>query len=217
MQLDSLDDMKKELRARSEAIFEEAQSEIANYLDLLRHVASERLDDIDTKDMRKRADRVSNTVTESLTDAIVNGIDSVRDRIRPRPQRQVPVALIAIGGIVVGAGIAAYFLGRRQEVRERFTELTDEAQRQLPQIVGKVRGGNGHNGHNFSQEESQLRSEVEQAILSGGQPPGDLKVDVEGRTVYLRGRLGDRSYVDQAVERAQQVEGVAAVINLVSA
>ena len=55
------------------------------------------------------------------------------------------------------------------------------------------------------------------SIFSGGQPPGELKVDVEGRTVYLRGRLGDRVYVDSAVERAQQVEGVAAVINLVTA
>ena len=217
MQVDSLNDMKKELRARGGAIFDEAQSEVANYLDLLRNLASERLDDIDTKDVRRRANRVSNTVTETLTDAIVDGIDQVRDRIRPRPRRQVPVALIAIGGAVVGAGLAAYFLGRRQEVRERFTELTGEAGRQLPQLVGKVRGGNGHNGHSFTQEESQLRTEVEQAILSGGQPPGDLKVDVEGRTVYLRGRLGDRGYVDQAVERAQQVEGVAAVINLVSA
>jgi len=216
MRLDSLIDMKKELQARGEAIFEEAQSEIANYLDLLRNVTSERLDGIDTKDVRRRANRVSNTVTETLTDAIVDGIDQVRDRIRPRPRRQVPVALIAIGGVVVGAGIAAYLLGRRQEVRERFTELTGEAGRQLPQIVGKVRG-NGQNGHSFTQEESQLRTEVEQAILVGGQPPGELKVDVEGRTVYLRGRLGDRGYVDQAVERAQQVEGVAAVINLVSA
>jgi hypothetical protein len=215
MQVDSLNDMKKELRARGEAVFGEAQAEIASYLDLLRHVASERLDEIDTRDVRKRANRVSNTVTDTLTDAIVEGIEGVRDRIRPRPRRQVPVALIAIGGVVVGAGLAAYLLGRREDVRERFTELSGEAGRQLPQLVGKVRG-NGHNGHAFSQEESQLRSEVEQAILSGGQPPGDLKVDVEGRTVYLRGRLGDRGYVDSAVERAQQVEGVAAVINLVS-
>ena len=216
MRLDSLSDMKQELRARGEAVFDEAQSEIANYLDLLRNLASSRLDDIDTKDVRRRANRVSNTVTESLTDAIVDGIDAVRDRIRPRPRRTAPIALIAIGGAVVGAGIAAYFLSRRKEVRERFTELTGEAGRQLPQLVGKVRG-NGQNGHSFTQEESELRTEVEQAILSGGQPPGDLKVDVEGRTVYLRGRLGDRGYVDQAVERAQQVDGVAAVINLVSA
>ncbi len=216
MQVDSLNDMKKELRARGEAVLGEAQSEIANYLDLIRHAASERLDDIDTNDVRRRADRVSGAVTETLTDAIVDGLDAVRDRIRPRPRRTVPVALIAVGGAVVGAGIAVYFLSRRQDVRERFTELTGEAQRQLPQLVGKVRG-NGQNGHSFTQEESQLRTEVEQAILSGGQPPGDLKVDVEGRTVYLRGRLPDQGYVDQAVERAQAVEGVAAVINLVGA
>ncbi|HEX6489187.1 MAG TPA: BON domain-containing protein [Candidatus Dormibacteraeota bacterium] len=210
--------MKKELRARGEAIFGEAQSEIANYLELVRRLASQRLDEIDTKDVKRRSQRLSNQVTDSVTDAIVDGLDSVRDRIRPRPKQRPPVALIAIGGVVVGAGLAAYFLGRRQEVRERFTELTGPAQRRLPQLVGKSRGnGHGVNGKSFSVEESQLRTEVERAIESGGTPPGDLKVDVEGRTVYLRGHLPDRGYVDAAVERAQQVEGVAAVINLVSA
>lgn len=217
MQLDSLSVMKNELRARGEALAGTAQSEVANYLELVRRLASDRLDDIDTKDVRRRADRLSNQVTDTLTDAIVDGIDTVRDRIRPRPKRAFPVAMVAVGGVVVGAGVAAYFLSRRQEVRERFTELTGPVQGRLPQLVGKSRGNGNGNGRSFTQEESQLRTEVEEAIYSAGNPPGDLKVDVEGRTVYLRGHLPDRGYVDAAVERAQQVEGVAAVINLVSA
>src|SRR5438105_1130898 len=162
MRVDSLGTMKEELRSRGEALVEEAQAEFANYLDLIRRMASSRLDDIDTNDLRRRADRVSTTVSDTLTDALVDGIDTVRERIRPRPRRRaVPVGLIAIGGAAVGAGLAIYFLGRRQEVRERFTELTGNAQRQLPQLVGKVRG-NGHNGQSFTEAESQLRTAVEQ-------------------------------------------------------
>ena len=204
--------MKTALRTHGEAIAGEAQSEFATYLETLRSVLSERLESIDTRDIRKRADRVSDRVT----DAIIDSIETARDRVRPRPKRQVPIALIVLGGIAVGAGIAAAILGRRQDVRERFTELTGQAQKQLPQVVGKARG-NGRNGHSGSQEESQLRNAVEKAIFSGEQPTGNLRVDVEGRTVYLRGKLDDRTFVDEAVQKAQSVEGVAAVINLVSA
>jgi hypothetical protein len=204
--------MRDALRSRGEAFVEEAQSEVANYLETFRSLLAERLDSIDTKDVRKRADRVSEAVTEALIDSL----ETVRNRVRPQPRRRVPIALVALGGIAVGAGVAAVFLGRRQDVRERFTELTGQAQRQLPQVLGKS-SGNGRNGHSLSQEESQLRTAVEQAIFSGEQPSGELRVDVEGRTVYLRGHLEDRGFVDTAVQKAQSVEGVAAVINLVTA
>lgn len=210
MSLASLSVMKDALRARGEAFVGEAQSEAANYLETFRTLLASRLDEIDTKDVRKR----SNKVSEAITSALIDSIETARDRVRPRPRRRVPVALMALGGIAVGAGIAAVILGRRQDVRDRFTELA--GQRQLPQLLGKA-SGNGRNGHSLSQEESQLRTAVEQAIFSGDQPAGELKVDVEGRTVYLRGHLDDRTYVDTAVQKAQSVEGVAAVINLVTA
>ena len=47
-----------------------------------------------------------------------------------------------------------------------------------------------------------------------GSPPGHLDVEVEGRTVYLRGRVEEPGFVDRAVEVARGVDGVAAVINL---
>ena len=216
MLLASLGVMKTALRSRGEAFVGEAQSEVNNYLETLRTVLSERLDGIDTKGVRKRADRVSDRVTDTITDALIDSIETVRERVRPRPRRQVPTAIFVIGGIAVGAGLAAYFLGRRQEVRQRFTDLTGQAQKQLPQLVGKS-NGNGRNGHSGSREESQLRNAVEQAIFAGARPSGDLKIDVEGRTVYLRGHLEDRTFVDEAVQKAQSVEGVAAVINLVTA
>lgn len=215
--LDSLNDMKEELRARGESLFSDAQAEATGYLELLRDAVADRLDGIDTKRIRRRADKLSASLTEAITDAVVESIDTVRQRVRPRRTRQVPVAMIAIGGAVIGFGIAAYFLGRRQEVRQKFTDLSGEAQRRVPQVIGKVKGGRS-NGHvSTDEEESQLRQAVEGAIFAGTQPPGELRVDVEGRTVYLRGHLEDRSYVDEAVQRAQGVEGVAAVINLVSA
>lgn len=210
MSLASLSVMKDALRSRGEAFVGEAQSEAANYLETFRTLLASRLDEIDTKDVRKR----SNKVSEAITGALIDSIETARDRVRPKSRRRVPVALVALGGIAVGAGIVAVILGRRQDVRDRFTELT--GQRQLPQLLGKG-GGNGRNGHSLSQEESQLRNAVEQAIFSGEQPAGELKVDVEGRTVYLRGHLDDRTYVDTAVQKAQSVEGVAAVINLVTA
>src|SRR5205823_2526542 len=100
------------------------------------------------------------------------------------------------------------------EVRQRVTELSAQA----PHLFGKVRGSRNGNGHAFgNEEESQLRKAVETAIFTQSSPPGEIRVDVEGRTVYLRGQVDDRGYIDQAVRKAQEVEGVAAVINLVSA
>ena len=211
--LDSLTDMKEEVRARGESLLSDAQAEVVGYLDFIREALSSRLDGIDTKKVRKQADRLSSSLTESITDAIVDSIDTVRERVRPRRRSRPPVALIAVGGALIGFGIAAVILGRRPEVRQRVTELSGRA----PKLIGKI-GGNGSNGHAFTnEEESALRKAVESAIFTQSSPPGEIRVDVEGRTVYLRGHVDDRGYVDQAVRKAQEVEGVAAVINLVSA
>src|SRR5579884_3127027 len=119
MLLASLSVMKDALRSRGEAFVGEAQSEAANYLETFRTILADRLDGIDTRDVRKRADRVSDVVT----DALIESIETVRSRVRPQPKRRLPIALVALGGLAVGAGVAAFVLGRRQDVRDRFTEL----------------------------------------------------------------------------------------------
>jgi osmotically-inducible protein OsmY len=64
-------------------------------------------------------------------------------------------------------------------------------------------------------DENATKTAVEAAILSQlGSPPGHLDVEVEGRTVYLRGRVEEPGFVERAVEVARGVDGVADVINL---
>ncbi len=201
--------MKTEIiRQRGESAASELAASLAATVDMLRGQVADRLDEIDTKDLRKRADKISDMVSAAVADAVVDGIDSVRERVRmkAKARRRMPVGMLLVGGALAGAGVAAYFLARRPEVRQRAVALPgDLKQRVASQVNGGV-------------QESKLKQAVEQAIF-GGQPdpPGQLQVDVEGRTVYLRGEAEDRGFVDRAIRQAQAVDGVAAVIDLVSA
>lgn len=198
--------MKTQIKQRGESAAADLSGTIAGTVELLRERLADRLDDIDTKDLRKRADRMSDLVAGTLTGAIVDGIETARGRVRPS-RRRVPVGMMVLGGMVIGAGVAAVILSRRPDVRQRAIELTNDVHQRVRSATD---GGAG--------EESKLKLAVEKAIFAGEDlPAGQLRVDVEGRTVYLRGTLENRGYVDQAVRKAQDVDGVAAVINLVSA
>ncbi len=160
---------------------------------------------------------------------------SVEERLRPQPRRRgLPIA----GGVLLiglGAAIAylAYDRGRRealagqakqlqQTARQRYAELggiggvVEKVQTQgiggVMDKVQKVRGNGGAGSVALS--EAELEEKVRAAI---GENPQGLRVAVEGRTVYLRGAVGDASAADAAAERAHSIEGVVAVVNLTTA
>jgi hypothetical protein len=185
----------------------------------MRDDLADRLDDVDVDSLRKQLRQISDVIA----DRFERGYGRVQDRVRPqrRPNR-LPVALMVLIGSIAGMAFLFYDSRRREMMRERMMQLQGEAKRQLPdmrnkasQAVGSMRArGMGSNG---GAEQARLKTEVEAAI-KGGQAdlPAELEVEVEGRTVYLRGSTSDRAMLDQAVDRAQSVEGVSAVINLVS-
>jgi DNA primase len=184
----------------------------------MRDRVADRLDEFDVKGMRKQLAQL----TETVADRLENAQNRVQQRVRPQPRRRFPIAGLVLLGSIAGMALLFYDSRRRTMMRDRMMQLQGEAKRQLPemrnkatQAVGGLRQrGSGANG---GAEQARLQSEVESAIR-GGQTsmPSDLDVSVEGRTVYLRGSIAEREMLDQVVERAQSVTGVAAVINLVS-
>lgn len=176
---------------------------------LLRDMLADRLEDVDTDALRKRGAKTASVVRRRM-----------EERVRPKPRRRVPVAGLILLGAAVGVGFLLYDRRRRDMVRGRLTQAKVRTQEKLNEVGGvtgavdtvmsKVRSGSDE------LDETRLRAEVEAAIGSGAAVPPGLKITVEGRTVYLRGVVDDPALVDQAAERAQNVDGVAAVVNLTS-
>jgi len=198
--------MKVAFKKRGESVLDE----LAKTYELVRETLLERVDDIDTDAYRKRGGRVARSMRAR-----------VEQRIRPRRRRRFPIAGLLLAGTLAGLGYLLYDRRRRDMVRGRLTQVQVRTKERLDQMGG-VQGAVDNvmskvrpNGQQ-QLDETALKTEVEKAIAAGGAPPQGLQVAVEGRTVYLRGTVDNPAFVDAAAERAQSVEGVAAVVNLTS-
>ena len=175
------------------------------------------LEDVDTEELadqfrrlpRAARQRVQEEInTEELTKQLWRLPLRARSRVeaeierrrRPPTQRRIPWALIIAGGTVVG--VAVYLAAsseRRRRLQESAGNLYGQARERVPKMAGRVRS---------TGDEAAMKAAVEAAILSQqGSPPGHLDVEVEGRTVYLRGRVDEPGFVDRAVEIGRGVNG----------
>ncbi len=193
------------------------RDQLAGNLDQVRSGVVSRLADVDTAALKKQGQALA-----------AHGLDyaaEVRRQVEktgvpmpflpePRPKaRRWPLAAILVG---VGLGVAAttaYFLydrQRREAVRKRLNQVQGAAYDRytnLGGVQGAIQGVRGRvNG-------SDLKDKVVAAISGGGEFPKGLEVEVEGRTVYLKGEIADAAAADAAAERAHTVDGVVAVVN----
>lgn len=197
-----------------------ALSELAKTYELVRDELSGRmgdlagrLDDVDARRLGRRAYGSARDLR-----AHVEGM------VRPAPARRrgLPIGLVLAGVATLGLAWLLYDRKRRDMIQGRITQLGVRTQEQMPavrsgvtgavdSVMGRMRRVQGGTGRS----EGELRSEVEAAIAGAGAGavPEGLQVAVEGRTVYLRGTV-EASVADQVAARAQEVDDVAAVINL---
>lgn len=214
--------MNRALKKRTET----ALDELARTYELVRALLIQRLEDIDTGTVRKRGSEYASKMATRLDNIDTTRLQrrgykyagalrkNVERRVRPEPKPRWPIA----GLVALGAGLAAvswlvYDRSRREAMRQRLSEAQSRARERYADLGGvggalnKVSGRN--NGH-----DDNLKRAVEEAITTGGPRPAGLEVSVEGRTVYLRGRVDDPAAVDAAAERIHSVPGVVAVVNL---
>ena len=173
--------------------------ELADQFKRLSRTARGRVqEEIDLDDISKQLNRLSTRARKRLESEIER---------RRRPRRNFPWALVIAAGVGVAVGVyLATDAERRRQLRERAGTMYDQARERMPKVAERVRS---------KADEAATKAAVEAAILSElGSPPGHLDVEVEGRTVYLRGRVEEPGFVDRAVEVAKGVDGVVAVINL---
>ena len=173
--------------------------ELAGQVRRLSRTARKRAqEEIDLEQISKQLNRLSSRARKRVEDEIER---------RRRPRRRFPWALVIAAGVGVAAGVyLATDAERRRQLRERAETMYGQAREKMPKVAERMR---------TKADETATKAAVEAAILSRlGSPPGHLDVEVEGRTVYLRGRVEEPGFVDRAVEVAREVDGVAAVINL---
>lgn len=206
--------MKSNIKKKSDS----ALSELLKTYELVRDELSERMvelagriDDIDAEKLGRRA--------QGSARALRTRVES---RVRPAPRRRAPVGLVVLGAATLGLAWLLYDRRRRDMIQGRITQLGVRTQEQVPAVREGVTGAvdtvmSKVRRAPSALDDSRLQSDVEAAIRAGAETlPDGLQVAVEGRTVYLRGTV-EGGVADQAASRAQQVEGVAAVVNLTAA
>lgn len=197
-----------------------ARDEFAKSLDQVREQLTARLGEVDTKTLRKQG-KALRKQSKVLAAQGLDYAGEVRHQLKKtglpgallsavppkKKKRRWPLAALLVGAGVGAIAATAYFLydrQRREAVRQRLTEVQGAAYERYVNLGGQVRGKvNG----------SDLRDRVVAAISGGGEFPKGLDIEVEGRTVYLKGEVADAAAADAAAERAHTVDGVVAVVN----
>jgi hypothetical protein len=202
-----------------------ARDELGKRFDSVRDQVAERVGEIDTKELRKQGEAIREQgldYASRLRKALAARGIPVHVIPDPKPKRRRWPLAAALAGLGVGAGVAitAYLLydrRRREQLRERLTQVQSVAQERYVQLGGV--SGAVHQVRSKVQQRGQssngadLSARVGQAIAAGGDLPKGLDVEVEGRTVYLKGEVTDAAVADAAAERAHTVDGVVAVVN----
>jgi osmotically-inducible protein OsmY len=195
-----------------------ARDELQKNLDQLRDELASRLGEVDVKTLRKRG----KALRKQSQELAAEGLDyagEVRRQLkktglpgallvpqRRRRKRRWPLMAMLVGAGIGAAAVTAYFLydrQRREAVRQRLSEVQGAAYERYVSLGGSHGKVNG----------SDLRDRVVSAISGDGEFPKGLEVEIEGRTVYLKGEVADAAAADAAAERAHTVEGVVAVVN----
>jgi|GraSoiStandDraft_59_1057299.scaffolds.fasta_scaffold373437_1 hypothetical protein len=214
--------MNRALKKRTET----ALDELARTYELVRGLLIQRLEDIDTGTVRKRGSEYAGKMASRLDDIDTKRLQrrgykyagalrkNVERRMRPEPRPRWPIAgLVAVGAALATVGWLMYDRSRREAMRQRLNDAQSRARERYADLGGVGGALNKVSGRTNGHEEN-LKSAVEDAISAGGTPPAGLEVSVEGRTVYLRGKVDDPAAVDAAAERIHSVPGVVAVVNL---
>lgn len=200
-----------------------ALSELAKTYELVRDELTDRLEDLagrlDELDARRLQGRAYASARQ-LRSRVEDRVRPLRPKRAARRQMDFPWALVVLGCVTLGIAWVLYDRRRRDMIQGRITQLGARTREQVPSVrsgitgavdgmMGKVRSGGR------APDEAALKTEVEAAIAAEGGRPEGLQVAVEGRTVYLRGTV-ESALADKAAASAQQVDGVAAVVNLTS-
>jgi BON domain len=214
--------MNRALKKRTET----ALDELARTYELVRGLLIQRLEDIDTGTVRKRGSEYAGKMASRLDDIDTKRLQrrgykyagalrkNVERRVRPEPRPRWPIAgLVAVGAALATVGWLMYDRSRREAMRQRLNDAQSRARERYADLGGVGGALNKVSGRTNGHEEN-LKSAVEDAISAGGTRPAGLEVSVEGRTVYLRGKVDDPAAVDAAAERIHSVPGVVAVVNL---
>src|SRR5207253_10769690 len=205
--------MNRALKKRTET----ALDELARTYELVRGLLIQRLEDIDTGTVRKRGSEYAGKMASRLDDIDTKRLQrrgykyagalrkNVERRMRPGPRPRWPIAgPVAVGAALATVGWLMYDRSRREAMRQRLNDAQSRARERYADLGGVGGALNKVSGRTNGHEEN-LKSAVEDAISAGGTPPAGLEVSVEGRTVYLRGKVDDPAAVDAAAERIHSV------------
>jgi hypothetical protein len=192
-----------------------ARDDLGKTYGALRGLVVERAGDVDTAAWRKQGSELADSVRRTMGQQL-GRLGLVPE---PRPRRQVPVVPVLLIGAALGAAaVTAYVLydrNRRERMQERLGQVGIAARdryTQLGGVSGAVQTVKSR-VQRVSSNGAELQAKVVDAISGDGELPSGLRVEVEGRTVYLKGEVADPVAADAAAERAHSVDGVVAVVN----
>ena len=156
------------------------------------------------------------------------GSTRARVAVARRPAVTVPSGA-TIGVAVAGGAAGAYFLDPQNGKRRRHVALdrakallrrsAAEGERKARYAAGVAKGaayeaaGAGDGAESLPDPDlaNKVRTEIFRAADA---PKGDVNVNVESGTVYLRGEVGSSEDAERLATQARQITGVREVVNL---